>query len=230
TEQRDIELERQQDAPELIDFLKKTIGSIRSLRQSDWLTILNAQARCVAYYDDRQYGEARDGRFVDYQRRPGDVRPVDNQYKIQVEKLLMEIARALPDIQANASDPNDTMKVEGAKFAQYRLKTNRKRLLKKKFRLREAMALLTKAMTYRYTVFNAQAKDSPTVKNPRKAKKTYGQTRSLRTCGLCGGPMKAVESSEFTGNPGENGEIEQDRYKCANCGSNRVKMVEISAQ
>lgn len=219
-------LERQQDAPELIDFLKRTISSIRQLRQADWLTILNSQARCVAYYDDRQYGEARDGRWIDYQRRPGDVRPLDNQYKIQVDKLLMEIARAFPDIQALASDPNDTMKVEGAKFAQYRLKTNRKRLLKKKFRLREAMALLTKSMTWRYTVFNAQAKDSPTVKRPRKGKKSYGQTRSLRTCGLCGGPMKAVDLSE---NIPTSSDSEQS-YKCASCGSNRVKMVEVSAQ
>lgn len=231
TEQRDIELQRQQDAPELIDFLKRTISSIRTLRQADWRTILNAQARCVAYYDDRQYGEARDGRWQDYQRRPGDVRPIDNQYKIQVDKLLMEIARAFPDIQATASDPNDTAKVEGAKFAQYRLKTNRKRLLKKKFRLREAMALLTKAMTWRYTVFNGQAKDSQTIRKPRKGTKTYGQTRSLRTCGLCGGPMKAVtpdaEENDFrNSNADESG----TSYKCQSCGSNRVKMVEISAQ
>lgn len=231
TEQRDIDLQRQQDAPELIDFLKRTISSIRTLRQADWLTILNAQARCVAYYDDRQYGEARDGRWQDYQRRPGDVRPIDNQYKIQVDKLLMEIARAFPDIQATASDPNDTAKVEGAKFAQYRLKTNRKRLLKKKFRLREAMALLTKAMTWRYTVFNGQAKDSQTIRKPRKGTKTYGQTRSLRTCGLCGGPMKAVtpdaEENDFrNSNADESG----TSYKCQSCGSNRVKMVEISAQ
>lgn len=231
TEQRNLALERQQDAPELIDFLKRTISSIRSLRQADWLTILNSQARCVAYYDDRQYGEAREGRFVDYQRRPGDVRPVDNQYKIQVDKLLMEIARAFPDIQATASDPNDTMMVEGAKFAQYRLKTNRKRLLKKKFRLREAMALLTKSMTWRYTVFNRQAADSPTVKQPRKGTKSYGQTRSLRTCGLCGGPMKAVEASSTADEPGnEPGNEPETAYKCAACGSNRVKMVEISAQ
>lgn len=218
-EQRDIQLREQQNAPELIDFLKKTIGSIRMQRTADWLQILNAQARCVAYYDDRQYGEAKDGRWQDYQRRPGDVRPIDNQYKIQVDKLLMEIARAFPDIQVTASDPNDTQMVEGAKFAQYRLKTNRKRLLKKKFRLREAHALLLKSMTWRYTFFNKQAENSQSVRQPKMGKKTFGQTRSLRSCALCGGPMKEL---------GENGN--SDSYKCASCGSNRVKMVEVSAQ
>ena len=219
TEQRDIDLKHQQDAPELIDFLKKTIASIRDQRTADWLQILNSQARCVAYYDDRQYGEARDGRWVDFQRRPGDIRPLDNQYKIQVDKLLMEVSRSFPEVKADASDPNDTHMVEGAKFAQYRLKTNRKRLLKKKFRLREAHALLLKTMTWRYTVFNQQAANSPTVKKPRTAKKSYGQTRSLPTCGMCGGPSKLVDSSG-----------PEDAYKCAACGSNRMKIVEISSQ
>lgn len=229
-EQQDLELRERQDAPELIDFLKKTIAGIRTQRDADWLQILNSQARCVAYYDDRQYGEARDGRWQDYQRRPGDIRPLDNQYKIQVDKLLMEIARAFPEIQTTASDPNDTKMVEGAKFAQYRLKTNRKRLLKKKFRLREAQALLLKTMTWRYTVFNKQAADSPTVKNPRMAKKTYGQTRSLRTCGLCGGPMKPIEAINTATGIAAMGDPENQSYKCAACGSNRVKMVEVSAQ
>lgn len=224
-EQRDIALRDQQDAPELIDFLKRTIAGIRRDREADWLNILNQQARCVAYYDDRHYGEAKDGKFVDFKRRPGDIRPIDNQYKIQLNKLLMEFARAFPEIKADASDPNDTKMVEGAKFAQYRLKTNRKRLLKKKFKLREAMALLTKMITWRYTVFNKQAKDSPTVRQPRTAKKSYGQTRSLKTCGMCGGPMKAVEAE----NPNES-VAQETAYKCQSCGSNRLKTVEISAQ
>lgn len=244
-----IEQERQDrvDAPDLLAYVKKTCEHIKRQRESDWQRILDSQARAVAYYDDRQYGTVREGVFVDARREPGDIRPVDNQYKIQVDKLLMEFSRAFPDIQVTAADRNDTPKVEAAKFAQARVNAARRQLLKNSDRLCEGQALLLKTITWRYVYWNGQAPDSPMERRPKQSVKTLGRTRSLVSCKMCGGPMKPVPGTEPAATADDtqtdgyryNGEGEQPaaseepkspEMRCINCGSNRQKVVEVSGQ
>lgn len=215
------ERERKADCPELLQFLKRTCESIKNQRQEEWERILNSQVRCVAYYDDRQYGTVREGVFQDARVEPGDIRPIDNQYKIQIDKLLMEFARSQTTIKVAAANPTDTRMVEAAKFAQSRINAGRKRTLKASERLREAQALLLKTMTYRYMFFNTDAAYSPKERKPRTATKSYGRTRSLVACKICGSPMKPT--------PASSGEA-QDEYRCINCGSNRQKKLELGPQ
>lgn len=225
------ERERTADCPELLAYLKRTCESIEKQRAAEWQAILNQQATCVAFFDDRQYGTAKDGVFIDAKREPGDVRPIDNWYKIHIEKLMTEFARAFPDIQVKAADRNDTMKVEAAKFAQARVNYNRKQQLKAGDRQREAQSLLLKTMTWRYVYHNESAEDGPVEKRPRKAKRQYGSTRSVVTCKLCSGPMKAVTGApKFDAKPGEPLPVEGSDYRCINCGSNRQKVIEIGSR
>lgn len=216
------EREEAVDCPELINYIKRTVAAVKKLRDADWQAILDSQVRCVAYYNDRQYGKVVEGVFKDHRREPGDIRPVDNQYKIQVDKLTMEFSRAFPDIKVTASDTNNSQMVEAAKFAQSRVNANRRQLLKNGDRLREAQALLLKACTWRYTYFNEQAKDSPMERRERRSTKTYGQARSMVVCRLCGMPMKPVMNQDGAG--------ARDEYECISCGSNRQKKVGTEPQ
>jgi hypothetical protein len=218
------ERERTHDCPDLLTYLKRTCDSIEKQRDAEWQAILNQQATCVAFFDDRQYGTAKDGVFVDAKREPGDVRPIDNWYKIHIEKLMTEFARAFPDIQVKAADRNDSKKVEAAKFAQARVNYNRKQQLRAGDRQREAQALLLKSITWRYVYHSEGAEDAPVERRARKSKRQYGQTRSIITCKLCGGPMKRGAAPE-----GES-EGATDDYKCVNCGSNRQKVIEIGGR
>lgn len=214
-ERAEQERERQQDCPELINFLKRTCEAIKKQREGEWQRILDSQARCVAYYDNRQVGTVRDGVFHDATRKPGDFVVIDNQYKIQVDKLLMEMCRAFSDIQVRAADKNDTKMVEAAKFAQSRVSTNRRKLLKYSFRQSESMSLLLKTITYRYTRYDTDDPYAPKHRKPRTVTKKYGKAMRAVVCKLCGHPMKEVPV-----------EGQADEYRCINCGSNKQKVLE----
>jgi len=221
-ERQEQEREQKADCPELIEYIKRTTDAIKKKRDAEWQQILNQQATCVAFFDNRQYGTAKDGVFVDAKREPGDVRPTDNWYKINIEKLLTEFSHAIPDIQVRAANPGDSKKVEAAKFAQSRINANRKRQLKAGFRQDEAQALLLKTITWRYVYYNEAAEDAPLERRTRKVKRQYGQTRSIRACKLCGSPMKAVAQPE--------GAEAAEQYQCIRCGSTREKILEVGSR
>ena len=183
-----------------------------------WERILNEQVRCVAYFDNRQYGIARGGVFQDAKWMPGDIKPIDNRYLVEINKLLMEMMRSQPKIEVTATDPNDTLKVEAAKFAQHRIDQNRKRNLKASERQREAQALLLKQITWRYVFYDNTPKYGPKERRPIKEMKPYGQTRSIRACKNCGSPMKAVGGTDQ----------DEQEYKCINCGGTEVNVLQLS--
>jgi hypothetical protein len=218
-ERRIQEQDRTADCPELLDYLKRTTDSIKKKRDAEWQQILNQQATCVAFFDNRQYGTAKNGVFEDFKHQPGQVRPVDNWYKIHVDKLLTEFSRAFPDIQVRATNRGESKKVEAAKFAQARINYNRKRQLKSSFRQDEAQSLLLKTITWRYVYHNDNAEDAPIERRGRMAKKSYGRTRSIRACKGCGSPMKPATSNGAT-----------DEYRCVRCGQSKEKVLELGSR
>lgn len=228
------EQERSADCPELLQYLKRTCDTLRAHRAAEWTLITNQAATCMAFLDDRQYGTAKEGVFVDAKREPGDVRPLDNWYKIHIEKLMTEFVRASPDIQVRATDKNNAEKVEAAKFAQARVNANRKRQLRASDRQREYQSLLMKAITYRYIYHKDESDDAPIHRKPRRVKKQYGQTRSIIACKLCGSPMKPVTvnmpDSQATAQAEEPEAAQGSDYRCIHCGSNRQKTIEIGSR
>ena len=211
------ERDRQADCPELLLFLKRTCDAIQKKDEELWERIINEQVRCIAYFDNRQYGVARGGIFQDAKWEAGDIRPIDNRYLVQVNKLMMEMMRSQPKIEVTATDPNDTLKVEAAKFAQHRINEARKRAWKASERQREAQSLLLKTITWRYIKFDTTSKDGPKERRPKKEMRQYGQTTSVRACKLCGHPMKAVEDQSLP-----------YPHECINCGGNQAKEIQTS--
>lgn len=222
-EREQQERDRTANCPELLTFINRTCDSIKAKDLTSWERIINDQVRCIAYYDDRQYGTVRDGEFRDWRIEPGDVRPIDNRYKVQIDKLAMEIVRSFPRIEVTATDPNDTRKAEAAKFAQSRIDAARKRMMKANERQREAQALLLKKITYRYVYFDSTSKHSPKERRPKKQERDYGSTRSVVSCADCGGPMKRTVASIAQ-------DSEQDQYKCVECGSANAKVVQLGVR
>src|SRR5690242_8082241 len=85
--------EEQIQAPTLLKYLNKTLDAIADLDQNENLKIHNTMVRCVAYYDGRSDGEVRNGEWVDNPVITGEILPKDNEYKKQIDKLLMEMSR-----------------------------------------------------------------------------------------------------------------------------------------
>jgi hypothetical protein len=232
--------EREADCPELLHYIKSTCDAIQRKDADLWERIINEAVRCMAYYDNRQYGIARGGVFQDAKWNPADIRPLDNRYLVQIKKLLAEMLRSKTRIEISASNKNDQLKVEAAKFAQYRVDEVRKRTLKNSEREREYQSLLLKAITYRYIYPNPKPRHGTKIRRPKKETRKYGSNRSLLACKVCSLPMKPI------GNPAtdtrvmdQNGEraatateaqgVEQ-QYQCAKCGSTRYDTIQLTAR
>lgn len=214
------EREREADCPELINFIKKTCDSIERKDAELWERIVNEQVRCMAYYDNRQYGIARGGVFQDAKWDPRDIRPLDNRYLVQINKLLAEMMRSQTRIEVTATDKSNQLKVEAAKFAQHRIDEVRKRTLKYSEREREYQALLLKAITWRYVYYNTNPRHGRKVRRPKKEERQYGATRSLRACKICDGPMQRETADNVT----------PEIYRCLNCGSTKAKTIQLTSR
>jgi hypothetical protein len=188
---------------------------IEELDRSNRLEILRQQNRCQGYYDGKQYGKWDDsGEWQELEYNRNEFRPVDNQYKIQVDKLQMEMARSGLDISVEAVDQDSSEMREAAVFLKSRIDANRRRMFTQhpEFVLSENMSLLLKTITFRYTYFDKDAKDSPKEKRPLFAKKTIGADADSYACSACGQPK-----------------AEGDLSPCAACGSTEVKQLSTSA-
>lgn len=210
------ELEDRQEAQgDLLEFVRETNRRVKALDNADWLRILRSQVRATMYYDDRQYGEVTpEGMWRDFDRSPGDIRPIDNQYKIHVDKLLMEMARSQTELGVRPRNPNRTDLVEASKFAKARIEANAADL-NAAFTLRECQSLLLKAMTYRYSYFIPEADDQASETRPVTTQKQTGSDREIEVCKYCSAPMKADES----GQP-----------KCVKCGNTIGKLISLTAK
>lgn len=208
-EARQALISRQKSYPRLAQYLINTCDAIDRLDDAERLRIRKSQVRCCMYYDGRQYGEVRDdGEWYDYDRSPGDIRPVDNEYKKHVDKLNMEMDRGRTKLTVSPANPNDMAMIEGAQFLQARIDANRKRILNAGFTQTENMALLLKAITLRYTYFNPNGGPSthkiPIIED--------SQTLHQETPPICAG-------CSMLRNPAL---LEQP---CAECGTKAVKKI-----
>lgn len=220
-------LSRQKSQPHLARYLITLCDQIDRLDDAERLRIRKSQVRCCMYYDGRQYGEVRDdGEWYDYDRSPGDIRPVDNDYKKHIDKLQMEMDRTRTKITVTAANPNDTAMVEGAKFYQSRVDTARKRIFNAGFVQSENMALLLKAISLRYTYFNPLAgpmsrripiiedtqtyhKDTPPIcsgcgmiRNPAMVKGPCPECGESKVTQLQAGGISGVKAKEWQRSPG----------------------------
>jgi hypothetical protein len=212
-------IERKKSYGPVLEFLKNTCKKVETEDSQARLEILRQQNRCQAYYDDRQYGKWNDrGEWEEMPYDPRLFRPIDNKYKVQIDKLQMEMARSSVDLNVEAVDQTDSAMVEAAEFLKSRIDANRKRLFiqRPEFILAENMSLLLKTITYRYTYFDKNAEDGPKEKRPKFGNQSIGEEKSLNVCAVC--KMPRQEETSDTGEPSP----------CPNCGSTSTKTLSTS--
>jgi hypothetical protein len=184
-EQRD----RLRDTPKLLEYLVKTCDSVEAQDRDERVRVREAQVRCQAYYDGRQDGKVVNGQWRDNEYIEGEIRPEDNQYKIQIDKLHMEMCRAQTRFTVDPADPSDAELKEAAKFFQERLTVNQERIETEPFLQAENMSLLLKTVTYRYSFFDAQAEGEGSETVPKVGKREGRPLRAV-VCRTCGAPRK----------------------------------------
>lgn len=218
--------ERQRNYPPLLKYLNKTCDAVANLDKPERVRIREAQVKAVAFYDGRQDGEVKDGVWIDNAYINGEIRPEDNQYKIQVDKLNMEMCRAPFEFEVEATDPSDTDAEEAAKFFKHRLDINRERTETEMFRQAENLSLLTKSVTFRHVFFDANEPGDAPERMPKMVPKD-GQMMRVTVCRTCGMPQGVGTRNEQLDTPDvvEKAEV---RAPCEVCGDSAVK--EISVQ
>jgi hypothetical protein len=188
-EQRRVE--RRRSYGSLSEFLKRTCRMVEEEDGDKWLEILRQQNRCVGFYDDKPYGKwSKSGEWEELKLDEREFAPRDNKYKEQVDKLLMEMARASVDFEVEPADVNDSAKREAAAFIKSRIDANRKRMFIQRpdFVLSEKQALLLKTITFRYTYFDPEAKESAKERRPVFETQAVGEEKSIAVCAGCGRP------------------------------------------
>lgn len=217
--------DRQRNYPTLLKYLNKTCDAVANLDKQERVRIREAQVRAVAYYDGRQDGEVRDGVWVDNPYINGEIRPEDNQYKIQVDKLNMEMCRAPFEFEVEAVDSSDTDAEEAARFFKHRLDINRERTETEAFRQAENLSLLTKSVTFRHVFFDPNEPGDAPERMPRMIPKT-GQAMRVTVCRTCGMPQGVGGRNEQLNTP-DVVEKAAVRAPCENCGDSAVKELAV---
>jgi hypothetical protein len=218
--------ERQRNYPPLLKYINKTCDAVASLDKQERVRIREAQVKAVAFYDGRQDGEVRDGIWQDNEYINGEIRPEDNQYKIQIDKLNMEMCRAPFEFDVEAVDPSDSDAEEAAKFFKHRLDINRERTETEPFRQQENLSLLTKSVTFRHVFFDPNEPGDAPERMPKLLPKG-GQSMRVTVCRTCGLPQGVGGRNEQLDTPDvvEKAEV---RAPCEVCGDSAVK--ELSVQ
>jgi hypothetical protein len=217
--------ERQRNYPPLLKYLNKTCDAVAGLDKQERVRIREIQVKAVAFYDGRQDGEVRDGVWHDNEYINGEIRPEDNQYKIQVDKLNMEMCRAPFDFEVEPVDPSDSDAEEAAKFLKHRLDLNRERTETSTFQQQENFSLLTKSITFRHVFFDADDPGDAPERMPKLAPKT-GQTMRVTVCRTCGMPQGVGARDEQLDTP-DVVEKAAVRAPCEQCGDTAVKEIGV---
>lgn len=179
-------LEEQINAPRLSKFLNATLDAIASLDQNEKLKIHNAMVTAVAYYDGRWDGQVKNGVWVDNSPIEGQILAKDNDYKKQIDKLLMEMCRGRIEYDVEPIDKHSTAHREAAEFAEWRVRTNQDRIETEPFLQDENQSLLLKTTTYRYTFFdkNAESRESAVEMDVMRQMVAGAAVEVCRTCGI----------------------------------------------
>lgn len=199
--------ERQEErinAPRLSAYLNRTLDAIAELDQNDNLKIHNEMVRCVAYYDGRSDGKVRNGEWIDNPAIAGEIIPKDNEYKKQIDKLLMEMCRGRISYEADPVDESSARMREAAAFAQHRIEVNQERIETEPFVQRENQSLLLKTWALRYSFFDRNA-DSREKSTEVRVLKQLTAAAGLEVCRTC----ETTASADI----------------CPNCGDSERKMV-----
>lgn len=201
--------EEQANFPKLTLFLNRTLDAIASLDQNENLKIHNEQIRCVAYYDGRFDGYVRNGVWVDNAPIPGEILGRDNEFKRQIDKLLMEMARGRIEQECTAVEKFSAAKREAAQFAKRRAEVNQERIETEPFVQGENQSLLLKTVAYRYTFFDRSAESREQMIELSVVRSMAGESKSLAVCRTCGMSATGVT--------------------CPHCGDTETKTIESPA-
>lgn len=179
-------MEERVQAPRLEKWLNQTLDAIASLDQNEKLKIHNAMVTAVAYYDGRWDGQVKNGEWVDNQPIEGQILSKDNEFKKQIDKLLMEMCRGRIEYDVEPIDKHSTAHREAAEFAEWRVKTNQDRIETEPFLQDENQSLLLKTTTYRYSFFdkNAESRESAVEMDVMRQMVAGASVEVCRTCGI----------------------------------------------
>lgn len=216
-------------APRLLKFLNRTLDAIADLDKNENLKIHNEMVRCVAYCDGRWDGSVRNGEWVDNPVVMGEIQPKDNEYKRQIEKLLMEMARGGIEYHSEATNKFSAAHREAAQFVQRRIEINQDRIETEPFVQAENGSLLLKTICFRYTFFdkNANSQEKSIELQVMKHLTDGASVTVCRTCGMTADPMKPMA---------DRGPMTDDRQtdyqatkiaaqNCPNCGDTETRTV-----
>lgn len=216
------------NAPKLEKFLNRTLDAIASLEQNENLKLHNEQIRCVAYYDGRIDGFVRNGEWVDNPKVEGEILGRDNDYKKQIDKLLMEMARGRIEQEVTAISKFNSVKREAAQFAQSRVEVNQDRIETEAFLQAENMSLVLKAIAFRYSFFDLSASSQEKSVELNVVRNMIGQGKEITVCRTCGMtvdktpeiPDKAEENPDYVAN-------EVAAKNCPHCGDTETKSIAV---
>lgn len=174
------------NAPRLTKFLNATLDAIAELDQNDKLKVHNTMVRTVAYYDGRWDGQVKNGTWVDNPKIDGEILASDNEFKKQIDKLLMEMCRGRIEYDVEPIDKHNAAHREAAEFAEWRVRTNQDRIETEPFLQDENQSLLLKTTTYRYTFFdkNAESRESAVEVDVVRQMVKGAEVAVCRTCGI----------------------------------------------
>lgn len=231
----DVELlaqERQDEiinAPRLTKFLNATLDAIAELDQNEKLKIHNNMVRCVAYYDGRWDGQVKNGVWVDNPKIDGEILASDNEFKKQIDKLLMEMCRGRIEYDVEPIDKHSAALREAAEFAEWRVKTNQERIETEPFLQDENQSLLLKTTTYRYTFFDkkAESRESAVEMDVMRQMVAGVAVNVCRTCGIKRDDKADIPDVQPSDEPRrlEFAATEAVAKNCPNCGDTETVSV-----
>lgn len=217
------------NAPKLEKFLNRTLDSIASLDQSENLKIHNSMVKNVAYYDGRWDGYVRNGVWVDNEPILGEILGRDNDYKKQIDKLLMEMSRSRVEQECEAVAKFNSAKREAAEFAQRRIEVNQERIETEAFQQGENQSLLLKTTAYRYSFFDTNADSVEQSVELKAVRSLAGEGSQIEVCRTCG--MTVDKAPDIDGAENEREATfkttEAEAKNCPHCGDTETKSISV---
>lgn len=220
-------LEERVNAPRLEKFLNQTLDAIASLDQNEKLKIHNSMVTCVAYYDGRWDGKVKNGTWVDNPKIDGEIIASDNEFKKQIDKLLMEMCRGRIEYDVEPIDKHSAALREAAEFAEWRVRTNQDRIETEPFLQDENQSLLLKTVAYRYTFFdkNAESRESAVEMDVMRQMVKGATVAVCRTCGIKRDDKVAEVDAADESRRLEFAAREIEASNCPNCGDTETVSV-----
>lgn len=201
-------------------FLLKLWQKCEKKDESEWLRTKQNMLRARKYYDGRQYGTVNDKcEWIDYEKRPGEVNYVQNDYFAHINTALTELSRG--DTRLNFAYASEESRLGElvCRIAEARYKTHKQKLFTPLKMQQENLSLLLNGIALRYTY--VEWEDGRDERLPVFGEQEADGDKAF-VCAMCGSPRQQMAADS------DGDDSDSDADECGKCGS--AEVIEIAAK